>query len=58
MQGRCTIGGAKSAMTRRNELNSNFVKFQHPCSGFGVFAAAVIEFVAVQRGWRDFRKAQ
>jgi hypothetical protein len=27
-------------------------------SGFGAFAAAVVEIAAVQRGWRDIRIAQ
>jgi hypothetical protein len=34
------------------------LKLRHPPSGFGVFAAAAREFVALQRGWRDFRIAQ
>jgi len=34
------------------------LKFRLSSSGFGAFAAVVIEIAAVQRGWRDFRMAQ
>jgi len=32
-------------------------KFHIASSGFGAFAAAVVEIAAVQRGWRDIRIA-
>jgi hypothetical protein len=32
-------------------------KFRPASNGFGALAAAVAEFAAVQRRWRDFRMA-
>jgi hypothetical protein len=49
-----TIGGAGPVAAR----DIAQFKFQHPSKRFGGVAAAVIEFAAVQRGWRDFRIAQ
>lgn len=34
------------------------LEFQPASNSFAVLVAAVIEFLAVQRGWRDFRIAQ
>jgi hypothetical protein len=43
---------------RRWSLKIADLKFCLPSKRFGIFAAAIIEIAALQRGWRDFRIAQ